>query len=198
MQGGKPVSRIMCGITPVAGPFHPCTVGAVAFQGKRQRLNCKVDNLLGILRLGFGDCQSTDYHPGIADLVPVVLTFRPPGFLICAEGRYQAVLNEAGPDFFPCLFIEIGIQPVITDSHCVRHLGGVEKVRGIPVLERTDCQQVFGRFFGIFFFACPSVRKAKGINSMQAFPADMKKPGPNLPVSKHRFFSTVIRILKNI
>ena len=188
----------MRGITPVAGSFSPRSIGTVALDSERQRPDGGRDDLFGVLRVRLGNRQRADDQSPVTDLVPVVFTSYPPAFLICSQSGFQAVPDEAGLDFFSRPGVHIGVEPVITEPDGVGHLGRIEKVRWIPVLECTNRQHVIDGFDGVFFLARPSVSKAESVNPVQTFSADMKQPGADLPVRKHGFAGTIVRLFENI
>lgn len=186
-QRGKTVRDIPGGIVPVSGALTPCTVGGV--RGERYGQGCHGfrHNETGVIRVGFRDGERSDEQTAVAHHVPVEFAERPPcgAFLAGVGGdtRLHAEFDQPATDFLPRIRAQNGIQPIIPDSHRMRHLGCVEEVRGIPVRKRADSQEVFLRRAGVFLLAGEPPCHAEHIGSFEAFAADTQKTRPD----KHMF-----------
>ena len=170
------VGGIAGGVVPVPRPFAPGPVGGVARQRPGQRGDGGGDDRAGVLRVGLGDRQGADGEAAVADLVPVERRTHPPASLaVDLQPGLEPVADQPGPDGRPRWLVQPAVQPVVADPHRVGHLGGVEEVRRVPVLERADRQQVVPGGRGVLVVTRQPPRQGEGVGPAQTVPADVQQ-----------------------
>ena len=192
-----PERRLECGeqntvesrpVPPIRGTFGISPVRPVSRHTRRDTVYREEKRLSGQFRFLVGDRKRSAEHAAPANLIPVRIVILPPVFLFDRSSN-TLIPNrlEDEPAVFRCESLLTGI---VTDRHGQSHLGHIQKMFGMPVIERGNSAR-FGlntpRPAGI---TGHSVEERPGQKTVQSLPRNPQKtssgqnPFERLPAAK--------------
>ncbi len=148
-------------VFPVARTLIPSAVERVVAQGEGQGGHHGGE--LGAQFVGrvVADGEGGENEAAVHDGVPVVGLGAGEGGAL-GEGGVEGVAGEGGAELGAAGFAQPVVQPIVTDGDGGGHLGGVEKVVGIPIGKGGDGGEFGPGAFRVAFVAEEAVGEGEG------------------------------------
>jgi hypothetical protein len=163
------------GVAPVEGSFVTTAIRGAFGQGQGQRAQGFLENLSGQLGTGLENRQRSQAEAAVADLVPVIRRLHPPaefpGALVGPQAGLEAFIPDGPGQDGPLLRRPGVVEPVVGNGKGMRHLGGIQKVIGVPVGKPGGRVQFLPEALGIAVAALQPLEERQEVNPAQHGPA---------------------------
>src|ERR1051326_415952 len=136
IEGREKSYVITCGIIPVAGSFLPCAVRRELGHSELDGFESCMQNLAGEFGFNIGEGKRAHPDATVANLVPIVAHPGPTG-VVSIKGKcwFEPLLENGLAEECALIGGPSVVKPIIANGKSVRHLGGIQKMPWIPILE---------------------------------------------------------------
>ena len=125
--------------------------------------------------VALGDGDGAGHHAGVADLPPVVGRSAPPGV---GTGGEEALFPDGVGDEVAVRRGEVVVEPVVSRRDGQSHLGNVQEVGRIPVLEAREGAQLLDAAVPVGGVASHAEAQSKRGDAVHLKARDGEEPAP--------------------